>query len=381
MNSLSAFANKKIPFKGISLQLMLLGTMSLSGVVKYVFCFAVVAIGCILGIKTIRLRFGRWSHKQSFRLVAPFLAIVTIGLVMDLAQNESQLVEGLKQTIMYLEPAVLAAIVLHYSNDDDELIGVQLVSTILIFFATTLPHFNAIDLLESTAAFSFGLFSLFYLTMKKPGAFLVSLICLALANKRIALAAIAVASAVYLYLKKSKHKKTWAVLFFSAFFVLVVLYFNAIYSGDLRNLFDKFGINSMGRLDLYPFFSDEYSLILSLDKVGFGLGYVINKLNLIHYSNAAGNLHNDWLSLFIEAGIPSLVVLFVSTILIIRSLPFGKVAETTDESCALLVAVLLYWQILWLTDNVTIYVFVLYPYYTILFSLLRRIERTQVASE
>lgn len=377
----SDVVRKPIPFAGILLQVTLLGIMSFSGTIKYIFCFGVIVLGLALGFTKMRIDVRKSSHKQAIRVVLPFVSAALLGLLFDVVNDQTLINEGLRQAIMYLEPPTLAAVVLHYAKDDEQVVGLQFFSTVLIFLATTVTSFSVENLMESTAAFSFGLFALHYLLKRKWGMLFVAVVCLVLANKRIATGAVFLAGFLFLLLRFRKNMKMLLTISYCVFSVFVLLYLYSLYSGHANRIFAQLHINTMGRQDLYFFFSSEFDAITSFNTFAYGLGYVIVKLQQINYSAYAGNLHNDWLSLLLECGIPMLLLFITLTLAVIRRCRYES--ATQRETSALIFALLLYWQILWLTDNVSIYVFCLYPYYTIVFSLFRKqesVETTNIGS-
>lgn len=365
-----SYLDRKIPFKEGALQIALLGIMSFSGAARYVFCVAVIIFGAVVGITRIRISLDRSSQRQAFMLVLPFILISVFGLVFDVLQNSHVLPQGARQAIMYLEPPLLAAVVLYYSKDRDQTIWLQFFASIVLFLVASLRSFNfdnPLDSLESSSAFTFGIFLLYFMRKKSYVAAVIAAVCLFLGNKRIALAAVGVGLAVYLLLRNRRHLRPLVLVVYGAFCLFVVWYIYGLFDGTVSRLFSFYNINSMGRMDIYPHFALEFNGISTFQQPCFGLGYVMTKLLEMNYSVSFRNLHNDWLAFMIDCGIFAVLAIMTCTFAVLHrcncSIP--KMRDGT----ALVLAMVLYWQILWLTDNVSIYVFCLYPYYSILFSL------------
>lgn len=115
----------------------------------------------------------------------------------------------------------------------------------------------------------------------------------------------------------------------------------------------------MGRLKLYNIFkaTSEFSLFY----FGDGLGSVMNKLAIIRYPIT--NLHSDWLMCYMEIGLLGLLIYLLLYYKIFKK--FG------NKNYMTLYLAIIYLFVIYLTDNVMIYINILIGFYTITLSTIK----------
>lgn len=135
------------------------------------------------------------------------------------------------------------------------------------------------------------------------------------------------------------------------YIVMALTYVHWIYNGELRSFLNSHHIFDSGRIYLYSLFSNEWNP--SMQFVGRGMGfceYYLKSLNMI-----IGNVHSDILRLTIEIGVLGFVLYTV-----INSICNIKIGRGS----VLPVALLIYFEMNYFTDNISIYISVLTVYYT-----------------
>ena len=132
----------------------------------------------------------------------------------------------------------------------------------------------------------------------------LSIIVLLLCGKRSAYMGLLVGIALIIIYKIVKNKRfllSYLIIGFSL--VGSFMYVYLIKSGTLQNIFDSLGINSMGRLAVYDWFSNQYKL--SILYFGKGFQYIHRYMTMglgSELVNKFGYLHNSILQIYIEMG-------------------------------------------------------------------------------
>lgn len=206
---------------------------------------------------------------------------------------------------------------------------------------------------ESWLAFPFGIFTIYYFLEKKHYKFFFALTLFLLSFKRISMLALGMSLGIYFFYKNRKFVKAKFVksFIFINLILLIVLYF------FIEGAFTKFierqtGISinwfSQGRFQIYNDVINHFS-----DKIWLGTSLGFTHLYLsLKYTDIAF-LHSDILKLILELGIlPFIIWLFY----------FMKINISNLKS----VVLIMYINILFLSDNVFIYFDTLFIFYIVL---------------
>jgi hypothetical protein len=126
---------------------------------------------------------------------------------------------------------------------------------------------------------------------------------------------------------------------------------------------EVFNLNSNGRLKIYDRIMTEFEF--SLGYMGRGLGVIENLLEHWNIPTFA-NLHNDLMKFYIEIGFWGLLIYLLSYYVM-----FYLTEKIAGESAMMyLLGILSYTFVLFATDNVSIYLVYLIPFYTTIFAVL-----------
>lgn len=154
--------------------------------------------------------------------------------------------------------------------------------------------------------------------------------------------------------------------------VLAVVYLVIVRTRLLETLLSEANIDSLGRTDLYQYIEQFYDF--GPTYIGNGLGYVSRLLAnlsdsvLAAWSESgfiAGELHNDFLRILIDIGVPGFAIWLCSFVLVRLRL----MLKNTPKTGIMLIAGIAYLFITYMTDNTyyyyqTNFVFALIVLYT-----------------
>jgi len=326
------------------------------GVEKYIL---VTSIMIIILIKAKKIKSG----EEVRGLLYPFLFYIFFGIGIGLIKSNIS-VYTFKQALFILSPFFF--VVSLYSHNSTErfakVTDLTFWAISIAFIVNMSSNFNSIDLFESTYAFPIGLYVIYFMFRKSHFKFLIALILAILAHKRIAIGALVLTIVFYFVLEKLNKKigKKVALVAFIVFSSFVFLYIFSIQTHIIDSFVQRFQINTQGRLYTYHYFDESYKL--SYKYLGQGLGFVLNTLKNMYIKN----LHNDFLSMYIEIGFIGLLIFILIYYKYIK-----YVYEKCDYKCAsAVITIIFYTFILYLTDNVSIYISYLIPYFTIILNLI-----------
>lgn len=337
------------------------GILSTNGFIKYL----------VILLMTMVLLLKSKEIKNTFEIkgiVFPIVYYIIIGMILAIFKNNVT-IYTFKQIAFYVVPCLFSIAL--YSNVSIKtfirITQVQFWSILIIFFIKQIPEYNPIDLLESELAFVFGAYVLYFIYIKKFFYTSIACIALILAHKRIVLGAIVLVIIIYFILKLLK-KENKGKLMITVYGISVMLMFFLIYfikSGDFLLFTRAHQINTQGRAEsIYPIFNNLYSF--SLLFIGNGIGYVLNVLK----DYPIKNLHNDILAIFIEIGFVGSIIYFYLYKLFFYGLYIRKGSKITN----FIILLFIYNFILYITDNVSIYVSYLIPFYMIILSSINHDE-------
>lgn len=350
--------NRKTIKKFIEL-LVILMFLSDSGYVKYLIFFIWISYYTIKYKSSLRI--------NQFHIAIPSLICVAFGLFMALFNSFS--FQAIKEGIFYILPPCGAVIISNtHRQRSNELILDLFWATIAVFLVRTIPRFTGEDLLESQYAFIIGAFTIYFVYTKRYKEFIVSLIALFFAHKRIAMVSVIISILVISLFHRKKRdsrynkRKTKKVLaFIGAMTVMVMLaWVYVCSSGGIEKLFDRFHINTQGRVGHWARFRDYYSF--NVFSFGKGLGFVSNILQMWNIDTFLA-LHNDALLFFVELGFVGFCIYYFSYFSVIMY--FVKKYSISYKIVMMLCTLTIYTFICCMTDNISSYINYLFPFYII----------------
>ena len=147
-----------------------------------------------------------------------------------------------------------------------------------------------------------------------------------------------------------------------------------ICSGTFEFLCKGFGIDTSGRVKTYTKIIEWIEN--PVHYLGKGLGVVEILLEQWKIKSFA-NLHNDLLKFYIELGIVGLAVYLLSFVITyhLAGRKFGK------EKMCMLLAMNVYSMILFATDNVSISILYMIPFYSVLFAILSSSQKNELKKD
>ena len=348
-------------FIELAIMLLLYVLFDQGGMIKYPVSLILCMIFLWIGRKKA------WSLEIIICTAVPTVAYLLLGCFSAMLCAGSQMTT--EKVLMYLLiPFVLAfSMYVFYGKEMKHIIFIQLAGCVLAYAVFDAPTFIKIFRWESVFAFSFGLFALYYFYKKQWGTFVVSLLFLFFAEKRIAILAIFAGVLILLLLRFFRSSKKLAALIWAGVVASVYGYLYLIYSGIMDAFCWGANINTNGRVEMYSRMAGEFEF--SPLFFGKGLGIVENLLNFWKVERFA-NLHNDLLKFYIELGFLGLFI-YLATYFVMFYMA-EKFTSAAKMSC--LVAISVYTMILFATDNVSIYSLYLFPLYSIMFAVLAEEE-------
>lgn len=332
-----------------------------SGILRYILIAMATVIYFIIKNKTV-LSISK-TDRTYFYLILPPLFYVILGVITSITHHSLNSYT-FRYCIFILLPFATALILVMSTGNTYRLITAQFCVHAVIYIIRMCTIFLKsgfrMDLLESSQAFLFSLYSIYFLVNKKYKLLLFTVPFILLTNKRISFAGLALVLVLYMIITKfNKNYQKIIKLSFVAAAIIVIFYVWSIYSNTLTNLYARFNIMDMGRLKLYNIFkaTSEFSLFY----FGDGLGSVMNKLAIIRYPIT--NLHSDWLMCYMEIGLLGLLIYLLLYYKIFKK--FG------NKNYMTLYLAIIYLFVIYLTDNVMIYINILIGFYTITLSTIK----------
>lgn len=208
---------------------------------------------------------------------------------------------------------------------------------------------------DHTLSFVIGLLAVFFMVSGRKALFAIALLVAILSLKRISLIAIALCGVGYFFAKNSKRATTTIVILALTANSLYV-YFSYFVTTDAFNdlSISYFGVSAahltMGRSIFYTSIFDNLSSNIYSNLLGHGAGnsYVIAAIAVFSESGKL-NLHNDILKIYYELGLIALLVFIF--------LLYGHKTKA--------IYLVLYINVIFLTDNISIYPLVIFVFITL----------------
>tara|TARA_B100000674_G_scaffold489058_1_gene502317 strand:+ start:4163 stop:5335 length:1173 start_codon:yes stop_codon:yes gene_type:complete len=329
----------------------------------------------LLTIFTLISTKNKNSIKFNFKIINQYFKIIIITsaffCLLNLINNQINM-RFISELIFISTPIILVKLLFDNSSlnlDFDKIIRNMFLFLCLIYFVNlnagifSIPGFileilqtkflvSKFDInFESGLSFVFGFFAIYFFTQKKNRLFLVAFFMTILAYKRIAILGVVVSILVYVFLRKILNKKSSPIIFTLLNIIIIICFYyllNGYFDYIIKDYFG-YSANYMlnGRLKLY-------SIVFDVDRYlffGNGLGYIHTTLtSATDVQEHLKSVHSDVVKLYIEGGF-FLLVFFIYR--------FYKISAHNMSAICLTV----YLNILFLTDNIFIYVPELFTFY------------------
>ena len=343
----------------------LFAILQLSGFLKYLLLLAYVLVYALLNRVVLKARY--WV------LSLPMVFCCLLGAILG-ALNGSDWTYFCREFCFLLIPVFCACLFVNSVRGKGlhRYIAPMFYAISFLFLTANITHIFSLGESESTHAFVFGAFCVYFFYKKEMGKSVLSALLCLLAFKRIALLGLAAAFAFLLLMRllNPKHRKGLSLKFQVSFFGLLVsaaLLFYAwmVRSGAIYDIFSRYGVNSMGRSSTWSYFAQYYDF--SLFFCGKGLGSVQTILDQYGSVNFT-RLHNDVLTFYINLGFLGSFLYFYLHFLVF--LPFSRLKAFSKKAVFTAMALMVYLFVCYLTDNISIYVVFMFPFYLMVSDIL-----------
>lgn len=312
------------------------------------------------------------SLKENTYIFLPILIYCGLGLCFSVLGG-NQTIWTIKTVVFLILPPMFSlSLYVMNAKDKKHMVDIQFWSAVLCYFITKAEYILSGWKVESAFAFVFGLFGIYYIWRQKWLRVLIALVVMHFANKRIAVLAVIACVCLMLFFSIVKYSSKWIYIIWGILMTAVGTYLYTIFSGILVVLCEKFGINTMTRIDIYMKIVDR---IPQFQLRGRGLGSVNELLAELlspdMFNHWYQNPHNDFLKIYLELGAIGWVF-FMASYLIVFYIAEHK--KTHKRALSQLFITIVYFMVLMATDNVSIYILFLVPMYSICLALAN--ERT-----
>lgn len=351
--------NSKVLKKSIEILFMLLLFMicDLTGTEKYVF---------VLGMTIVFLIFGRKKYCSIEPLLVGALPVLTYLIIGSItAVLHATVYETTIKLIVFWTLPLLFAMSLYIVKNMDmtSVIDIEMIGCCLAYLLINGRFLIYIMKVESMFSFAFGVFFLYYAYKKRWKMCTVAAFFLWLTDKRITMLAAVVALILMFIIRLFRNDKRITYFIWILLGTFVYEYLYLIGSGKFAYYSKGIGINTNGRTEMYTRIIEwcEEPFLLC----GKGIGIVEKLLNGWNVSRFS-NLHNDLLKFYIELGAIGLSVFLLSYLVMLFLVErwFG------EKKAGMVLCLSIYTILLYATDNVSIYILYLIPFYSILFAVL-----------
>lgn len=343
--------------------IILYRSFEIAGVKKY----AVAILFCLAFLFLARKK--KWPA-EVLCVAIPAATYMVVGSIMGMFHGTYQF-DTVKILLYGILSFMLAlSMYAYYGKDMKRIADVQFFSCCAVYLSLTIVYMvTRFSRVESTFAFVFGIFTIYYAYQRRLKLFALSVVFMYLADKRIVLLGVVISLLVLGILWLFEHNQKLVYAIWGVVSGLVCLYLYLIYSGTMEAFCWGANINTNGRVEMYGRMANEFSVRF----LGEGLGVVENLLACWNIKVFA-NLHNDLLKFHIELGFLGLLLYLLSYAVMFYAA--GKKFEKSKVCFLLGIAV--YSMVLYATDNVSIYVMYLLPMYSVFFAVLSSDEKIQL---
>ena len=300
-------------------------------------------------------------------LLLPIAVYCGAGLLLSLC-SRNVTAWTLKTVAFWTLPPLFSLVLSHvYGKGKSHLVDIQFYGCAIAYLFSKGGYILLIGQWESTLAFVFGLFVLYYTYRKKWSQVAVAALLMYFANKRIAVFAVVACLGLMGIMKLLQYGKKWLYIFWGLWMTAVGVYIYSICSGLFAAFCERFHIDTNTRLGVYMQVAEQ---IPDNNFFGQGLG-VCNEMlkNMLPewmFTQYYNNPHNDFLKFYVELGAIGLLLLLLSYFVVFYIA--GK--KLQQHAFPQLFVTIMYFMLLMTTDNVSIYISFLIPMYSVCFALM-----------
>lgn len=305
----------------------------------------------------------------------PFFAIIYTLLTGGLSSS-GQMIFFLKDAVFITIPIFFAFIMILHAPTQEGLLWVLFLALVSEYVFRAIPSLPALaeyiaqgllnplnsdSPLESGSAYTFGLFMLYFIHRKANRKTIIFTgLMVLLANKRIVTFSLPFCLLGYYLLSRfsntAPQKRRFLLRTGATLSIIVQLGFIfLLHSGRFIEWLQRYGISHMGRAGLYARIASDYRF--SPGFIGHGIGFALYRLEGI-------NLHSDILKLYIELGFWG----FLLYNLLFFRIVFHVNKQGDGRGAVFIFTLLIYSILLYFTDNVSIYINYLIPFYMMIFA-------------
>lgn len=343
--------------------LVLFCFMDKSGLEKYIICAFFSVLFLILGRK------NQWNAEALLIMLIPLSIYIFIGSSSGIFHGTFQM-SGVKNLLYIMLPILFSfSGYVFLGAGSERIVDWQMLACFVTYI---LP--NAWIMLlgytwESTYAFAFGIFAIYYAYKKRWILFTLALCFLYVADKRIAVVGVVLALLIMGVVWFFKNSRKLVFTIWTLTIAAIYLYLYLIYSGKLEAICWGLNINTNGRTKMYTRMATQYDFLQKF--LGNGIGVMENLLKYLQIDSYA-YLHNDLLKFYIELGFFGLLLYLVSYYFVfyLAEKYFG------NKEIRFLIGAFTYLALLFATDNVSVYLMFLIPFYSTIFAVLSSAEKT-----
>ncbi len=327
------------------------------GIKKYILLLAASLILLFLGRKK------KWAIEAVVCVALPAAAYCMFGGLSTLLHANPQMT-SVKDLLFWIVPLVFSiALYVFWGKDMDRIVDFQFLGSCVAYVYGYRYWLMWYGKAEDSFAFVFGAFAIYFFYKKKWLYLPIAVLLMYFADKKIAFLAMAVSMILLMILWIGKKSMTLALTIWNLGIAGIFYYVYAIQSGILKHICYSMGIIGNGRMTMYDRFQDLYKV--SPFFLGKGLGNIENILACWAIPTY-DHLHNDLMKFYIELGFWGFLFFLLSygITFYLAGQKFGK-----KSMCGLL-AMAVHSMILFMTDNVSIYILYMVPVYSICFAMI-----------
>lgn len=342
---------------GFMLMLAIFLACDMAGTKKYIL---------IIGLSVVFLYLGRkkkWSPDILLGIFLPAVTYLLLGGFFSVI-HARVFFTSVKIVLFWMVPLLFAcSLYVFYGEHLPRIIEMEFFGSCMAYLMINARFLESRHHAESVFSFSFGLFFLYYAYKKRWGMCIVSAVFMYLADKRITMLAVLAALGIRLILWLFQKSRKLVLIVWGMIMAAVFSYIWLIGSGTFEYFSKGLGIDTSGRVKIYSQVLEWFGQPVLY--FGQGIG-IVEKLLEAWNLHDFSNLHNDLLKFYIELGAAGLLLFLTSygAALYFIGRKLGK------EKMCMTLALFAYSIILFATDNVSIYVMYLIPFYSILFTVL-----------
>ncbi len=360
---------------GLYIQLVIIfKILSYAGAMKYLLFGAWISLYAI----SAKYMFLPIKKNLLYILLIPFSCTV-IGVCMSIVKGIS--FDTIKEICFILLPPIGAVILYNRIPRRylERFITIMFWAIVTVFLIQEIPDLTLNDLMESQHAFIFGIYVIYFIHKKEKILGSIATMMLFFAHKRIALGATLIGLSLLFILSKMlghlDHKGRGCLVKATGIASITgsLLFVYICHSGLIADVFRISGMNPQGRLQIWQRLQPYYAF--SLLQMGNGLGSIAVILKDWKIG-AFARLHNDILVYYFELGAMGFILYFYSYFYVVFL--YLKKGIIDHRRAVVVCTFIIYTFICYCTDNISIYINYLFPFYTIILACVTRDETCHI---